>query len=473
MAVTGRDEPSGWGEWRSELVDEIRRGFAEFLTVPTGIIVGFLLLAAGVYVLDRADVVWLTPVRAFMRERIFNDAQATSDLLGTIAGSIITVTSITFSLLLLAVQQAAGSLTFQVIDQFLRRRLNQIAFGFFVGLALYTLTVLATVRAPFNPVFGATLALLLASVALYLLLLLLYTTINQMRPVEIIETIHDHILAARERQRAIFRGCRRAPLARGPVFLPIHAQRRGYVVSVDVDLMSSAVVTLGREAEVVLRVSIGTYVAFEDLLAEVNARTWDDAAAVGESVRRAVHLERQRDFTIDPAYGIEQLLTIAWTSVSTSKSNPAPGLLTIRSLRDVLARWSIEQDEPAEQPVPVVYTDRVFEGLMQAFETLAVVSSESMQHQVFAEVAHAFAMMFDRLPADRQVRAEDLVLRIISALGDHVLTADLDASLTDLADALAGAGRLDTASAVRTARAGLAGSIGKLNSRATRVPGRG
>jgi hypothetical protein len=81
-------------------------------------------------------------------------------------------------------------------------------------------------------------------------------------------------------------------------------------------------------------------------------------------------------------------------------------------------------------------------------------------------------MMFDRLPAEQQPRAEDLIRRSLSALGEHVLTAELDAALEALADALAAAGRVGTADAVRTARNQLAESIGKLNSRSTRVPRR-
>lgn len=46
-----------------------------------------------------------------MREHVFTDAEATASLLGTIASGLITVASITFSLLLLAVQQASATLT--------------------------------------------------------------------------------------------------------------------------------------------------------------------------------------------------------------------------------------------------------------------------------------------------------------------------------------------------------------------------
>ncbi len=178
--------------------ETVRRAFSSFLAVPTALIVAFVLLALITYWLDQGKVSWLNGVRAFMEKHVFGDAEATGNLLGTIAGGVITITSITFSLLLLALQQAAGSLTHQVVDQFLRRRLNQIYFGFFTGLAFYALLTLATVDPPFNPVFGASVALLLTFFAFYILLPLIYSTISQMRPTQIIRVIHDHTLRAHQ-----------------------------------------------------------------------------------------------------------------------------------------------------------------------------------------------------------------------------------------------------------------------------------
>lgn len=66
--------------------------------------------------------------------------------------------------------------------------------------------------------------------------------------------------------------------------------------------------------------------------------------------------------------------------------------------------------------------------------------------------------------------ADHAIRRILSALGDHVLTGDLDRALVDLADALAAAGRSDRAAAVERARSALELSVGTLNSRGTRVP---
>ncbi len=458
----------------SKTLSAIRLAFGEFLTIPTCIIIGFLVLATGSYVLDSSELIWLEPLRDALKLRIFADANATSSLLGTISSGIITVTSITISLLLLALQQSASSFSTEVFDQFLRRPLNQFYFGFFIGLALYALVTLATVNEPFNPVFGASLALLLTIVALYLLILLLYTTMNQMRPVVIVESIHDFTLTARKRQLYLIHKTRRSSCYEGTVRTLIKATRHGSVTSIDIDAIGTVIKQARGEVEIVLLVSIGSYVAFQDEIALIKAQTNEFEVRIKNCLLDAIRLEHQRDIDTDPEYGIEQLATIAWTSISTSKSNPFPGLLTIYSLRNILAHWSIEQEEDCvNQPLAVVYTDNAFARLMDAFESLAVVSSESMQHQIFTEVIHTFVVMFDRLPPKQQHRAENLVLLIISALGDHVLTAQLDAALAALVCTLRASARHDTAELVQVALDELKSSIGKLNSRSTRVAGKG
>jgi len=119
--------------------------------------------------------------------------------------------------------------------------------------------------------------------------------------------------------------------------------------------------------------------------------------------------------------------------------------------------------------LPIVYEDNVFAHLINAFESLAVSSAESMQHQNIAEILHSLDLTFERLPELRRRRVEDLLLRTLTALGDHVLTAELDSALTGLITTLKRAGCGETAAAIESAHAELARSIGTLASRSTRV----
>lgn len=451
----------------------IHHAFATFLAVPTIVVGAFILLAVATYALDQGDVIWLQPLEQLLRSHIFTDSEATTQVLGTIAGGMITITSITFSLLLVALQQSAGSMTHAVFDQFLRRSLNQFYAGWFIGITLYTLVTLATVRPEFNPIFGATLALLFAVSALYVLLLLIYSAIEQMRPSAILESIHDHTLRARKHQLTLLRRTRRQPEGQGAARHTVRAPSDGFVTAIDLDAIAKAFKSAPL-AEVVLSLPLGGYAAFGDPLAAVRAAPADDVAVLMKTVAGAIRLERERDLERDPSFGLEQIETIAWTTISTSKQDPNPGLEAVRNLRDLLARWAVadpeETGEADQERLAIVYPDDVLERLMGTIESLTIVASESMQHHVYADILRGLAITLDRLPPPLAQRTEELVLRSLSGLGDQVLSAELEDALNDVADALAEAGLSAGAAAVRTARAELATSVGRLNSRATRVP---
>lgn len=447
----------------------VRNAFAEFLLVPTLVIAGFLLFAAGTFVLDGSSAAWLTPIRTLLINYAFGDATVAGDMLETIAAGVITVTSITISLMLIALQQSASSLTHQVYDQFLRNWQNQAYFGFFVGLSLYALVTLAS-AGPLNPVIGASVALGLTLLALYLLLVLFYTTVHSMRPEIIIEAIHDHTLMARDTQLDLLRRTRRVPRFDAPVSVPVPAVAHGFITRIDIERIEAATNRASAEVEVVLRIAVGEYVVFGQILAEVRAEVREDALAVARVLERAIDREKSRDFARDPLDGVEELETIGWTSISTARSDPYAGVLTIYSLRDILARWAEAPEATANaDAAPVVYVDNALPSLLAAFESLAVAATESMQHQSYAEVLRTFTLLFDKLRPDLQVRVEDLILRSLSGLGDHVLTAELEKVLTELIACLEHAGRANTAVAVVAARDRLSGTVGKLGSRSTRA----
>lgn len=451
----------------------IKRAFIEFLRIPSMVIAAFLALAVIIFFVDERRAGFGQGSASEVWGGLFSDAQAARDFLGVVAASIITVTSITLSLLLIAVQQGAAALTSQVFDQFLRRRVNQLYFGFFIGLALYSLVVLASVHPSHQPVYGVAVAGVMTAAALYMLILLIYTTINQMRPVVIIGSIHDHTLKARACQAELLQATRRVPKLRGGVARRVTTETSGYLARIDVAAIDRTL--KDTDAEAVILASIGDFLAFGDPVAEIRARD-HDVSSLEPAIRDALAVEDQRNLDSDPAFGVEQLVTIGWTSISTAKSNPVPGLLAIRNLRDLLARWLQTDaafrpgDGGAEAPagVRVVYSDNLPQEVMRGLESLVTVASESMQHQSAAEVYRAFASLFQRFPPHLQRQAVDLLLRSLQGLGDHMLTSDLDQALLELIDVLDAAGQPQCATAMRAARDRLALTLGQLRSRSNR-----
>lgn len=258
--------------WLGQIILKLR-AFASFLGIPIAVVLLFLALAIATYQVDSAiskDMVKESPPLEFL-EGLFGDRGATRTLLATLASALITVTSITFSLLLLAVQQGAASLSNQILDQFLQRRANQFYFGFFVGLSLFTLLALATTRDLHYPIFGTVLAISLTIVALCMMLVLIYTTIGQMRSGEVIGAIAAMTKTARRKDVAILRKTNPGPVRDSAPKLCCRADRAGTVLNVHVEAIADAVARAVIDGEALIRATKGNYVGRGDPLVEIRS----------------------------------------------------------------------------------------------------------------------------------------------------------------------------------------------------------
>lgn len=449
----------------------VHEAFGQFLAVPTFIILAFIACAGLVWALDHSSASWLEPARDGLSDHLFSDRSATIDLMLATAGGVFAVMSITFAILLLAVQQSAASMSSQVFDQFLKRPLNQIYFGYIVGLVAYLLIVLALADQQDTPVFGATLALVLTITALYLVLLLVYHTVDQMRPTTVVGAIHDYTLKARARQEPLLAKTRRESTSDAPRAAVVSADTNGYLTGIAVAALARHLRPCSADTEVVLRHPIGTYVSYHDTVAEIRCHSHDEAARLAPLVQSVLRINPRRDLGNDPSFGIFELTTIAWVATSTAQSNPARAVPIIGALRDLLARWTTDTDagKPEAPPLPVVYPDNLITELLEAFASLYVVASESMQFQTYAGVCRALAIALPRLRARERDKVEDVVLRGMSVLGEIPLTAELETSLEHLAAAMQADGRVRAVAAIRHALLQLRSTIGELNSRGTRT----
>jgi uncharacterized membrane protein len=443
-------EPSNAGKF----VDELRRAYQEYLGVPSMIVAAFIVLGIGMVSLEQAQIPAVDRLRGTLSDLVFGDVDATRDILTSSAATLITITSITFTVLLLAVQQAASAMSTQIIDQFLRRPINQVLFGYFVGMSIYSLVILAAVRSDFSPVMSTALSFVFAGFALYFLAALVYITLTQMRSAIVVHAIHDETLKARQRWLPLLATTRRTPQLQATNEVSVLSRGDGYVDRVELATIRRALPSPCHDCEVVLRVRIGSYVAHGDEVARIRTSAGIDTPSLSEKVLRAIKLTRARDLDHDPAHGVEQIMNIGWTSISSAQHNPSAGAQAIHALRDLLALWSTAETPRADgTQAPIVYEDDLPILPLRAIESLAVAAVESRQHQSFGHALRAIGSMYGRLPPDLQMEVEAIVLRLISGLKNQVLTTELDEALEEVARMFERAGRRVVADAVRRARA--------------------
>src|SRR5690606_1084595 len=112
---------------------------SSFWFVPALIVLASVALAAGMVAMDRA----LDGAPGERWPALFaSDADGARELLAIIAGSMITVAGVVFSITIAALAQAASQYTSRVLRNFMRDRGNQAVLGVFLGVFAYCLVVM-------------------------------------------------------------------------------------------------------------------------------------------------------------------------------------------------------------------------------------------------------------------------------------------------------------------------------------------
>ena len=236
-------------------------------------------------------------------------AEGSRGMLSTIAGSMITIAGLTFSLTIAALATASTQYTSRVLRNFMRDRHNQLVLGCFVGIFTYCLVVLRTVRGEaeglFVPSLAVFAALLLALLGIGVLVFFIHHIASSIQASTVIGAITDESLAVIER-----------------VF-----PSEGGVDPASEDW----------DAVVRLDVEPGAFAAVDSpLLSIANARLLDDGMRA--KLCACLSVERFRTIDQEPGFGIRQLVDIALKALSPGVNDTTTAAMCVEHLGAVLAQ---------------------------------------------------------------------------------------------------------------------------------------
>ncbi len=280
-------------------------------------------------------------------------------VLSTIAGSMITVAGVTFSVLVVALSLAASQFGPRVLGSFMRDRGNQVVLGSFVGTFLYCLLVLRTVRGGedadrFVPHLSVTLGVALAVLNVGVLIYFVHHAAVSIQVASVIDALAADLDAGVER---LFPGGggRTAPepdasVPATPPRHPItHAGGDGYVQALHLHSLAERL----RRCGTVVRLDCqpGDFVAGGEALGSVE-RGGGDLDAAREAVREAFVLGARRTPAQDVRFSVDQLADVAIRALSPGINDPFTAAACVDRLGAALARL-------AERPsAPRLYRDR-------------------------------------------------------------------------------------------------------------------
>lgn len=275
------------------------------------------------------------------------DPEAARQTLGVIAGSLITVAGVTFSITIVTLQLVSSQYSPRALRSFLADRVNQLLAGTYIGIFVFCLLTLRVVREErdevpaFVPSLAVTIAIVAGLVGFALILLFIHHMAQSIKVAHIVSRISDETMESLERlypadygrpdqadeQQVVSSWEQRAPSA------IVRAADVGYVQSIALDDIADA----AGAANVRVPIRVGDFVARENPLVILwDAERLDDDAPT--AIRRAVSIGVERDHHQDLSFGLRQLADIALRALSPGVNDPTTALECIDYLRAVVAR---------------------------------------------------------------------------------------------------------------------------------------
>jgi uncharacterized membrane protein len=408
---------------------------SSFWFVPSLLVVGSIVFAATLIEAgSTGSDQWLA-----QWPRLFGaGAEGARQMLSTIAGSMMTVLGITFSMTLLALALASGQYTSRILRNFMRSRVTQVTLGIFAGIFVYCLIVLRTIRGgeegfvPSLPVFFA---FVMAIAGVGVLIYFLHHIASSIQASNIIASIAHETIAAIERlcpEEAVHGPDEEDGQDQVLQFLDkrtwyaVPAAATGYIQSVDND----ALLDLARDRKILVRMErgIGAFVVQNTALASL-ALTYPPDQEMIAALNGAYSISRHRTIEQDPAFGIRQIVDIALKALSPGVNDTSTAVMCVDYLTAILARLTVRQLPPSHrydgQALRVIAMAPTFEGLLaEAFNQIR--SSAEGNAAIMARMLGAIETITSLAVNPSHRRALDEQVQWIAELADRTIESTHD-----------------------------------------------
>ncbi len=295
-------------------------------------------------------------------------AEGARGMMSTIAGSMMTVVGVSFSMVLMVLAMASSQYTSRILRNFIRSRVTQVVLGIFAGIFTYCLIVLRTIRnsdeGAFVPNLAVSFGFVLALGGVGALIFFIHHIASSIQASSIIASVAEETIAAIDR---LFPD----KLGQGPSddddddddddgdddddddddeqprlppserkWQAVIASESGYIQSVN----SEAIVRLARDWKTIVWMDhgIGEFVVQNTTLASLALEEPPDQATI-DALQATFSISCHRTLDQDAGFGIRQIVDIAMKALSPGINDTTTAIMCVDYLTAIMARLAQRQ----------------------------------------------------------------------------------------------------------------------------------
>lgn len=374
-------------------------------------------------------------------------------MMSTIAGSMMTVVGVTFSMILMVLALASSQYSSRILRNFMRSRVTQVVLGIFAGIFTYCLIVLRTIRGGDEGAFVPSLAVFfgfaLALGGVGALMFFIHYIASSIQASNIIASVANETIRTIER---LFP----ENLGQGPsenddnptpdllvkwTWRTVPARESGYIQIVD----NAALLRAARDRKTIVRMErgIGEFVVRDTALVSLALQEPLDQETIA-ALQAMFTISRHRTVEQDAGFGIRQIVDVALKALSPGINDTTTAVMCVDYLTAILACLAPRQIPSVyryeDEKLRVVAKGPTFESLLtESFDQIR--SNAKGNVVIMSRMIDAIQTLAGLMAAPQRRRALLDQVLWIAELAGHTLDsphdrANINAGLTCLREML-------------------------------------
>lgn len=378
------------------------------------ILISFL-LAIGAILID----IEVIPLLGYIPNLFLTSVDLAKTILGTLSGSLLTITTFTFSTIMVVLTMYSSNFSPRVVENFLTEKSTMKVLGVFVGGFFYCILALFFMRKSLSGhlVISASIAVIYAALCIINFVVFVYKVSSSIQATNLITRLYDEsrdIIDKTFKQRKKQISLEKYGVGPLEAELEIISDRNGYLVHIDFKEILHLLKDI--KSEFVIKTEVGDFITKNQVIAILYYDQEIQVEDIMTKLQRPFSIEEERIAYNDYRFSIQKIVDIALRAISPGINDPNTAIHCINILGVILSDIShikgkyilIKEDSSKSQ---IVYEDFDF--------------SENL-HFTFYQIAHygredisVLLAIFDALRAIARSASSEKA-PILKDFGDYI-----------------------------------------------------
>lgn len=295
------------------------------------------LLAIGVILIDSKMIPLLDYIPSFL----LTSVELAKLILSTLAGSLLTITTFTFSTIMVVLTMYSSEFSPRVVNNFLTDKTTMKVLGVFIGGFFYCILALFFMRNAFSEyaVLSATIAVVYAALCIFYFVLFVYRVSSSIQATKLISRLYDEsytiierALKYRENQESLDKyelGVFRSKLE-------IISDRNGYLELIAFKNILN--ILKDKEVKIILRADIGEFISRNQEVASLYYNEKQIDEDLEKKILKEFSIEEERIAYNDYRFSLQKIVDITLRALSPGINDPNTAIHCINILGVLLSK---------------------------------------------------------------------------------------------------------------------------------------